>query len=158
MKCSVCGQSEKPVATIGTGKDGKPYNLCLACIQSPIDNRQREGEQAVSETNKPNADEPKPTMKHTPGPWQLIPCDEWGGEGEAFVMITQSGDFDYSIATVWCDDSGSHIADAHLIAAAPDMLAVLKELEESACYWSKYDVPLGIVDRIKEAIAQAEGR
>lgn len=38
-----------------------------------------------------------------------------------------------------------------------EMLAVLKELQESAAYWSEYDVPLGIVDRINQAIEKAEG-
>jgi hypothetical protein len=37
------------------------------------------------------------------------------------------------------------------------MLAVLLELAESASYWSEYDVPLGIVDRINAAIANATG-
>lgn len=46
--------------------------------------------------------------------------------------------------------------DAKLIAAAPELFAVLKELQESASYWSEYDVPLGIVDRINQAIAKAE--
>ena len=47
-------------------------------------------------------------------------------------------------------------ANARLVAAAPDLLAVVKELEESASYWSEYDVPLGIVDRLRAAIAKAE--
>jgi hypothetical protein len=47
--------------------------------------------------------------------------------------------------------------DARLIAAAPDLLTVCKELAASAAYWSEYDVPLGIVDRLKAAIAKAEG-
>jgi hypothetical protein len=33
-----------------------------------------------------------------------------------------------------------------------EMRAVIQELLESAGYWSEYDVPLGIVDRMKEAI------
>jgi hypothetical protein len=45
-----------------------------------------------------------------------------------------------------------------LFAAAPEMLDVLKELDECATYWSEYDVPIGIHDRIKAAIAKAEGR
>lgn len=45
---------------------------------------------------------------------------------------------------------------ARLIEAAPHLLAVAKELEESASYWSEYDVPLGIVDRLRAAIAKAE--
>jgi len=37
-----------------------------------------------------------------------------------------------------------------------ELLSVLKELQESASYWSEYDVPLGIVDRINNAIKNAE--
>lgn len=36
-----------------------------------------------------------------------------------------------------------------------EMLAVLQELAESAHYWSEYDVPLGIVDRINDVIRKA---
>ena len=39
---------------------------------------------------------------------------------------------------------------------APQMYSVLKELQESAYYWSEYDVPLGIVDRINEVLKQVE--
>lgn len=35
--------------------------------------------------------------------------------------------------------------------AAAFAAGVLLELEQSAAYWSEYDVPLGIVDRIREA-------
>lgn len=47
--------------------------------------------------------------------------------------------------------------DADLIAAAPEMLAVLERLEESAEYWSEYEVPIGIVEDIKASIAKARG-
>ena len=53
--------------------------------------------------------------------------------------------------------SGDVVANARLIAAAPELLAVLKELQESAVYWSEYDVPLGIVDRINAVIDKATG-
>lgn len=59
---------------------------------------------------------------------------------------------DYQAPTVPDD------ANARLIAAAPELLAVLQELEESSSYWSDYDVPVGIVDRIKAAIARATGK
>lgn len=39
-----------------------------------------------------------------------------------------------------------------------ELLAVLKELEESSSYWGEYDVPLGIHDRIKQAIANAQAQ
>jgi hypothetical protein len=47
--------------------------------------------------------------------------------------------------------------NAQLIAAAPDMIDVLLELQETASYWGEFDVPLGIVDRINEAITKAIG-
>ena len=39
---------------------------------------------------------------------------------------------------------------------APQMFSVLKELQESASYWSEYDVPLGIVDRINDVLKKVE--
>jgi hypothetical protein len=36
-----------------------------------------------------------------------------------------------------------------------EMLAILIDLQESASYWSEYDVPLGIVERINEAVRKA---
>ena len=36
------------------------------------------------------------------------------------------------------------------------MYSVLKELQESASYWSEYDVPLGIVDRINDVLKKIE--
>ena len=39
---------------------------------------------------------------------------------------------------------------------ATQMYNVLKELQESAYYWSEYDVPLGIVDRINDVLKKVE--
>jgi hypothetical protein len=59
---------------------------------------------------------------------------------------------------VWSKSEYERVAaQARLIAAAPELLAVLLELEESAEYWSEYEVPLGIVGRIRAAIAKATG-
>ncbi len=41
---------------------------------------------------------------------------------------------------------------------APHMYSVLKELQESASYWSEYDVPLGIVDRINDVLGKVEAK
>ena len=41
---------------------------------------------------------------------------------------------------------------------APQMYSVLKELQESASYWSEYDVPLGIVDRINDVLEKIEAK
>ena len=43
-----------------------------------------------------------------------------------------------------------------MAAFAPEMYSLLKELQESASYWSEYDVPLGIVDRINEVLKKVE--
>jgi hypothetical protein len=55
-----------------------------------------------------------------------------------------------------CPNYGS--AESSVLCAASDMLEVLEELQESAEYWSEYDVPLGIVDRMNNAINKAHGR
>jgi len=39
---------------------------------------------------------------------------------------------------------------------APQMYSVLKELQESSSYWSEYDVPIGIVDRINDVLEKVE--
>ena len=41
---------------------------------------------------------------------------------------------------------------------APQMYSLLKELQESASYWSEYDVPLGIVDRINDVLKKVENK
>lgn len=85
--------------------------------------------------------------QHTPGPWRYDYELDYCGE-----IIASNGT---SICS-FTDEPSTN--DARLIAAAPDLLAVLQELEESVDYWSEYDVPLGIVDRIRAAIAKAESK
>ena len=100
-------------------------------------------------------------MPHTPGPWEISlreMLDGW------VIVVDRDGGIVANVNT----ETGPNIpplvsrkmpagANAALIAAAPDMLAVLEELRESASYWSEYDVPLGIVERIKSAIRKARG-
>ena len=87
-------------------------------------------------------------MSHTPGPWEIHPYadnegDIHGGDGKLVCMMRQ-GDTDP-------EDDWS--ADARLIAAAPDLLAALKELVDDC------DGLLGWnCDPAKRAIAKAEGR
>ena len=51
--------------------------------------------------------------------------------------------------------NGTYKCERHAIEQAYD---VLLELEASAAYWSEYDVPLGIVDRIHAAREQLAAR
>ena len=99
------------------------------------------------------------TSKHTPGPWEVF--DDV--EGCEFPGIDNAGESIVLCGSIF-DDGGirgdtkeERLANARLIAAAPELLSVLEELQESASYWSEYDVPLGIVDRINAAIAKAKG-
>lgn len=91
---------------------------------------------------------------HTPGPWNVGTSDQ--GREVVFLngLTERHGSLGPSQNWIDCNTEGN----ARLVAAAPELLQVLKELEESAGYWSEYDVPLGIVDRIRAAIAKAEGR
>ena len=92
--------------------------------------------------------------KHTPGPWQA--------RGSTVLAESRIGtnctDADVAVygAPLVCESIRSD-ANARLIAAAPDLLSVCKELSEAAAYWSEYDVPIGIVDRLNAAIGKAEG-
>lgn len=86
------------------------------------------------------------TTTHTPGPWYQLSSG----------IYKDVGDHRYLIAECGCWDTET-LSNARLIAAAPDLLTVLQELQESAAYWSEYDVPLGIADRINAAVAKATG-
>lgn len=44
-----------------------------------------------------------------------------------------------------------------LLKQRDELLSICAELQESAEYWSEYDVPLGIVGRLKAAIASVKG-
>lgn len=114
-------------------------------------------------------------MKHTQGQWTIHklsdsfePTAIVDKDGNAWVNLeTYIGSGDKLICNVYMrtgkggyphvDNVIEAKANAALITAAPDMLAVLQELKESAAYWSEYDVPLGIVDRINAAIDKATG-
>ena len=62
-------------------------------------------------------------MTHTPGPWKV---DE---NHKGFVNIRRDVDFYTSdIATVWDFYAENYESNAHLIAAAPEMLEALEEV------------------------------
>lgn len=89
--------------------------------------------------------------EHTPGPWKLIPADgitfKWPaiqrGEEGGFVVKGRS-------------DLQAK-ADAHLIAAAPDMLECLKLIMGNSTNF-RLKAPDYMIDKIDAAIAKAEGR
>lgn len=91
---------------------------------------------------------------HTPGPWEL---DE-GDDGDNFT-IRADGEFVTRLTkSRYTDDrrDPEAYANAALIAAAPDMLAALRDLLGYVGGWdSAPDHPCG---KARDAIARAEGR
>lgn len=81
-------------------------------------------------------------IDHTPGPWEVR-------ETRQFIkVISKDG------ITICSDEdfpAPLDKADAHLIAAAPDMLAALKQVRTRA-------LPPEITDMVYDAIAKAEGK
>jgi hypothetical protein len=111
-------------------------------------------------------------MSHTPGPWKFEVVDEtdsflgckWldGGGGSSVI--------DLSNEWTGYPENGEDLQmtiskdDAALIAAAPEMLAILEELRESSTCCGTYDLldettwaSPDLADRIEAAIRKARG-
>jgi len=100
-------------------------------------------------------------MKHTPGPWKLDTEDFEVFEQEGGMICTvrhpqdspciDVGDDGYAEAAEACE------ANAHLIAAAPDLLVALKDMVRT--YHPRQCGDLNCVcTTAAQAIAKAEGR
>jgi len=104
-------------------------------------------------------------MSHTPGPWKFEVVDETDSFLGCKRLDGGSGSTVIDLSNEWTGypECGQDLQmtiskdDAAIIEGAAEMLAVLEELRESASYWSEYDVPLGIVERIESAIRKARG-
>jgi hypothetical protein len=83
--------------------------------------------------------------KHTPGHWHY---DSWGSRAEVL-------DADGAIVVVFRNATDQQIEDAHLIAAAPELL----ELAQYALAVSEERLPLGKQwrDKARAAIEKARG-
>jgi hypothetical protein len=86
--------------------------------------------------------------KHTPGPWTAIPDDD--GDEDNWYVLTEK---EAAIAV------GLYGPDARLIAAAPDLLAVLQDLADvSRGYLEHMDAEdIAALEAARAAIAKAEG-
>ena len=87
------------------------------------------------------------TSKHTPGPWSV---EHDFMDESAFAILSD----DCVVATAWGND---HVdANAHLIAAAPDMLEALRGVVDTC----RADCPAGLpaLSDARAALAKAEGR
>lgn len=75
-------------------------------------------------------------MPHTPGPWMIDNSEQYGTGGERVFKVIANKPFGGIIADVsaWWYDTNSAHDNAHLIAAAPELLMALKQLVD--CYTS----------------------
>lgn len=97
--------------------------------------------------------------KHTPGPWKV---GEHPGDGSGSgwrKVLSEGGTFSPAFV---CN---AYINDAHLIAAAPDLLEELKHMRATLCAeldkeqdGSGYDRCQQALEKAALAIAKAEGR
>ena len=85
----------------------------------------------------------------TPAPWRADSSNIFSGIDDLIMTCIAGYVRRRSVAEDY--------ATAKLISAAPDMLAVLVQLLESSYYWGEYDVPIGIVADIRDAIEKATG-
>ena len=121
------------------------------------------------------------TAKHTPGPWVVEHIDAPGNIDGAMVILAVDGPGDESICRVWSRTMpyvtrpGKHhnrgnfvvdpvaLANARLIAAAPDLLAACKAAVPAVEFLRKKagsswgDGGIAVEDFIRAAIAKAEG-
>ena len=108
-------------------------------------------------------------MGHTPGPWRL---HKWGGDltGDDTIDVLAAGDLEVCALRPTYDDNGQPerpmatiLADARLIAAAPQLLAALNQVLDvltASMDWQSGSIP-GLEDAVElatKAINQAEGR
>jgi hypothetical protein len=96
---------------------------------------------------------------HTPGPWEVVTGILKNGH-----MAIVAGD--YGIAKVWDKEPGKsneNVANANLIAAAPELLALVTEIYG---FWADVDMSerqllqafARLAPEMNAAIAKAEGR
>ena len=109
-------------------------------------------------------------MSHTPGPWTKR------GGGPSCIKGGDRDDVPFHVVKVDKDEQGrrrtafvavcdattlNNEANAHLVSAAPDLLASLREMEDMLHLWMTDNAgtrELDMLERCEAAIAKAEGR
>lgn len=102
------------------------------------------------------------SAKYTPGPWK-INKRSWPMTITGHIhQITNNDRLPSAFVPAWDnpqegeeDGSEEALANAHLIAAAPDLLAALKE---AADFVQPFNRAEDLLDKIEAVIAKAEGR
>jgi len=86
------------------------------------------------------------TPQFTPGPWDFM-------EGRTLLHVETANDHPAGAGIAICSLAKNQHANAHLIAAAPELYALALQVAE---HFENTDAPLGAAARA--ALAKAEGR
>ena len=89
-------------------------------------------------------------MSHTPGPWLVVPDNTFVGVHVCIKHPTLGLE-----VPIPC--KANALADARLIAAAPDMLDALKAIADYCANHEDGTLSLDILDKAKAVIAKAQG-
>lgn len=112
----------------------------------------------MNETDKSAGPLQRIVGRHTPGPWKWSRgVGEWELVGANADRVLFRWEDAAGLRNATVNGDSLKPADAALIEAAPDLLAVLQELRECADYWSEYFVPIGLVEQMDAALAKALG-
>ena len=101
-------------------------------------------------------------MKHTPGPWITRAGETNDKYGRTLgVVVDESNNDGVSKAVCYVspesDITDEDVANAKLIAAAPELLEALKELQAYANKTIGNHGPIAMWSKVREAIAKTEG-
>jgi len=95
------------------------------------------------------------TGKHSPSPWSVAP-DFGDGHGQFSILCAEGCGI--AMAEAWIGEHRAEAtANAHLIAAAPELLEALKLLLADVADYPAWQRPCHAVDVAQAAIAKAEG-
>lgn len=91
-------------------------------------------------------------MKWTPGPWRISAFELRAGSETRWIMAAD----DFSVACVESRDGEENDANAHLIAAAPELYAALEAIDR---YWAEgnFSRQPGLWNPMRAALAKARG-
>jgi hypothetical protein len=98
------------------------------------------------------------TTQHTPGPWRWEIVADNSGKQVALLLVTDHRPIPlndpviFALREDWMAAFGSEELDAHLIAAAPDLLQAALDMAEASR--RGYDLPWGT---LRAAISKATG-
>ncbi len=95
--------------------------------------------------------------KHTRGPWKLL-C-EHSGENRKWIVTGKDSDFTNAYIHTPSDElRGEYLANALLIAAAPEMLAALEEvINDQNLFVGDFQHDEVVLSKARAAIAKAKG-